>query len=98
MRRSEQYRLRWQDVDLKRNIITLPRSKHGEPRRIQINSIARSALLRLRERWDGIGDVCPGYELHASETGGIGLGTLLRKPNSLISGGRISVTRLRAAW
>jgi len=40
-------------VDLKRNIITLPRSKHGEPRRIQINSIARSALLRLRERGTG---------------------------------------------
>src|SRR5215472_5861745 len=53
MRRSERYRLRWQDVDLKRNIITLPRSKHGEPRRIQINSIARSALLRLRERGTG---------------------------------------------
>jgi len=47
---------------LKRNIITLPRSQHGEPRRIQINSIARSALLRLRERGDGIGYVCPGYE------------------------------------
>jgi len=40
----------------------------------------------------------PDTKLHASETGGIGLATLLRKPNSLISGGTISVTRLRAAW
>lgn len=62
MRRGEQYRLRWQDVDLKRNILTISRSKHGEARRIQINSVARGALLRLRERGDGVGYVCPGYE------------------------------------
>jgi integrase len=62
MRRGEQYRLRWQDVDLKRGILTIPRSKHGEARHIQINSVARSALLKLRERGDGIGYVCPGYE------------------------------------
>ena len=60
MRRSEQYRLRWQDVDLKRGIITIPVSKHGEARRIQINSTAHTALLRLRERGDGVGYVCPG--------------------------------------
>jgi integrase len=62
MRRGEQYRLRWQDVDFRRGIITIPLSKHGEARRIQINSTARTALLRLRERGDGIGYVCPGYE------------------------------------
>lgn len=28
MRRGEQYGLRWQEVDLKRGIITIPRSKH----------------------------------------------------------------------
>jgi site-specific recombinase XerD len=37
-------------------------SKHGEARHIQINSVARAALLRLRERGDGVGYVCPGYE------------------------------------
>ncbi|MGC2852378.1 MAG: site-specific integrase [Candidatus Acidiferrum sp.] len=62
MRRGEQYRLRWQDVDLKHGIITIPLSKHGEARHIQINSVARAALLRLRERADGVGYVCPGYE------------------------------------
>jgi integrase len=60
-RRGEQYRLRWQDVDLKRNFVTA-RSRHGEARRIQINTIARGALLRLRERGDGAGYVCSGYE------------------------------------
>ncbi|HJY86645.1 MAG TPA: site-specific integrase, partial [Candidatus Acidoferrales bacterium] len=53
---------RWQDVDLKRAIITIPCSKHGEARRIQINSTARAALLALRERGDGVGYVCPGYD------------------------------------
>ena len=62
MRRGEQYPLRWQDVDLKRGIITVPRSKHGEARHIQINSAAHAALLKLRERGDGVGYVCPGYE------------------------------------
>jgi integrase len=61
MRRGEQYRLRWQDVDLKREIITIPRSKHGEVRHIQINSAAHAALLKLR-RGDGVGYVCPGLE------------------------------------
>jgi len=62
MRRGEQYRLRWQDVDLKRGILTIPRSKHGETRHIQINSVARAALLKLRERGNAVGYVCPGYE------------------------------------
>jgi integrase len=62
MRRGEQYRLRWQDVDLKRGIITIVRSKHGEVRHIQLNSVARAALLKLRQYRDGVGYVCPGLE------------------------------------
>jgi integrase len=62
MRRGEQYRLRWQDVDLKRGLLTIPRSKHGELRHIQLNSVARAALLRLRQHGDGVGYVCPGLE------------------------------------
>jgi len=42
--------------------ITVTRSKHGEARRIQINSTARAALLALRDRADGVGYVCPGYD------------------------------------
>jgi integrase len=62
MRRGEQYRLRWQDVDLKRGIITIPRSKHGELRHIPINSAARAALLELRKHGQGVGYVCPGVD------------------------------------
>lgn len=62
MRRGEQYGLRWQDVDLKRGIITIPRSKHGEVRHIQINSVARAALQTLRQLGDGLGYVCPQFQ------------------------------------
>jgi integrase len=62
MRRGEQYGLRWQDVDLKRDIITIPRSKHGESRHVQINSAARAALLTLRRLSDGMGYVCPRFQ------------------------------------
>lgn len=62
MRRGEQYRLRWQDVDLKNGILTITRSKHGEARRIQINSVASEALLKLRAQANGIGYVCPGLQ------------------------------------
>ena len=62
MRRGEQYQLRWQDVDLKNGILTIARSKHGEARRIQINSVARAALIKLREQSDGVGYVCSGFQ------------------------------------
>lgn len=50
MRRGEQYHLRWENIDFSNGIITIPRSKHGEARYIQINSIARATLLKLKER------------------------------------------------
>lgn len=52
MRCGEQYSLGWQYVDLERNIITIPRSRHGEERWLPINSMARIALdaLALRQR------------------------------------------------
>lgn len=53
MRRGEQYSLRWQDVDLDRGIITIPRSKHGEKRWLPINSAARRALDALAMRRQG---------------------------------------------
>jgi integrase len=62
MRRGEQYRLCWQDVDLKNGILTITRTKHGEARRIQINSVARGALLKLRGISEGAGYVCPGFQ------------------------------------
>jgi site-specific recombinase XerD len=62
MRRGEQYQLRWQDVDLLRGIITIARSKHGEARHVHINSIARAALRKLKERMSESIFVCPGRE------------------------------------
>jgi integrase len=47
LRRGEQYRMRWQDVNLKTAILTIPRSKHGEKRHVPITSAARAALERL---------------------------------------------------
>jgi integrase len=61
MRRGEQYGLRWQDVDFKQGIITIPRSKNGEVRHIQINSVARAALKTLRQLCNGLGYVCPRF-------------------------------------
>lgn len=59
MRQSELYSLRWEDVDLERSIITIRRSKHGEKRHIQMNSVARRALESLNERRDQHGRVVP---------------------------------------
>jgi integrase len=57
MRRSEQYGLTWDCVDLPRRQITIPRSKHGGVRYIPLNSAAEKALLTLRTRSNGSGAV-----------------------------------------
>jgi site-specific recombinase XerD len=62
MRRGEQYPLRRENIDRSNGIITIPRSKHGDTRYIQINSIARAALLTLRERSSEAGYMCPGLD------------------------------------
>jgi integrase len=48
MRRSEQYSLTWQHVDLANGILTLLKTKPGEKRYIPINDVARAALKTLR--------------------------------------------------
>ncbi len=57
MRRSEQYGLTWDCVDLERRQITIPRSKHGGVRYIPLDKTALSALQILRTRGDGTGSV-----------------------------------------
>ncbi len=64
MRRGEQYRLRWQDVNLETGIITIPLSKNGEKRHVPLNSAARAALDTLWDRRKAPGYVCPGVEDH----------------------------------
>ncbi len=48
LRQSEQFHLRWEDVDFAAGIITVPRSKHGEARRVPMNDTVRE-LLRASE-------------------------------------------------
>ncbi|HEV2491970.1 MAG TPA: site-specific integrase [Terriglobia bacterium] len=57
MRRSEQYSLTWDCVDLERLQLTIPRSKHGGIRYIPLDDTALRALLGLRERGNGAGRV-----------------------------------------
>jgi integrase len=48
MRMSEQYGLRWIQVDFERRQIHLPRTKNGDPRIIPLNAVAVGALKELR--------------------------------------------------
>jgi integrase len=47
MRRGEILGLKWQDVDLRRNIITLLDTKNGEKRDVHINEQVKTALIRI---------------------------------------------------
>lgn len=57
MRRSEQYLtidcpdggLKWNHIDFHSDIVTLPRSKHGESRHIPMNTVLKETLLRLKK-------------------------------------------------
>ncbi len=55
LRRAEQFRLRWDCVDLINRILTVPRSKSGESRRIPLNDdvldILRGLPSRLKSAW-----------------------------------------------
>jgi integrase len=44
LRRSEQFNLCWENVDFNTGIITVPRSKHGEARRLPMNDTVREIL------------------------------------------------------
>jgi integrase len=55
LRQSEQFKLRWEHVDFNTGVLTVPRSKHGEVRRLPINDtvseILRSRPSRLKSAW-----------------------------------------------
>ena len=59
MRWSEQYGLRWAQVDLKRNRITLTETKRGPQQHVWVNAATRSALDRLRRIAPSSAFVCP---------------------------------------
>ncbi len=48
MRMSEQYGLRWNQVDLERRQIHLRKTKNGDPRTIPLNAVALGALQVLK--------------------------------------------------
>jgi integrase len=50
MRKSEQFGLRWTDVDLERGLITLPQTKAGGVQYVHLNNEAR-AILRNLDSW-----------------------------------------------
>jgi integrase len=57
MRRGEQYNCDWAWVDLDGRVLTVPRSKHGEKRRVYLNDAALSAFRLLWNFSKGKGKV-----------------------------------------
>ena len=57
MRRSEQYGCEWSWVDLGQRVLTVPRSKHGEKRRVYLNDVAVAAFRVLWQFSQGKGKV-----------------------------------------
>ena len=81
MRRSEQYRLSWDCVDLERRQITIPRTKNGGIRYIPLNGTALKAFRALRGRTQGHGAVMvAGFGGH-----GIAKGEALKSPRMWFS-------------
>jgi integrase len=66
MRWGEQYGLRWQNVDLVRNVIKIMQPKGGKDQHIPINAQARHALLKLKAFAPQAELVCPAnnYDQH----------------------------------
>ena len=50
LRQSEQFNLRWEDIDLGSKVLTIPLSKSGETRHVQLNGKAISILKELKSR------------------------------------------------
>ncbi|HWZ50465.1 MAG TPA: site-specific integrase [Granulicella sp.] len=53
MRQGEQYNLVSENVDMERRFITIPRSKHGGIRHIELNDAAVAALLQAHAQGNG---------------------------------------------
>lgn len=62
LRKSEFLGLRWKDLDLKVNVLTIPRSKNGETRHVPMTSDVRGILGRLPRALAGTALVFPNSE------------------------------------
>ena len=58
LRLSEQYGLTWENVNLSRRVLTVPRSKNGLTRHVPLNAAALAALEALKKRGNGLPFVC----------------------------------------
>lgn len=54
MRSSEQFSLRWPQIDTDRSSLFLPKTKNGKSRHIPLNAVALEALRILKQRHDGL--------------------------------------------
>jgi site-specific recombinase XerD len=61
VRMSEQYRLKWSQIDFERRQMYLPKTKNGDPRDVPLNQTALAALQQLRIATRG-GEVFPDAE------------------------------------
>src|ERR1700691_4073877 len=50
IRAGEQFRMQWEDVDLERRILTIPKTKNGRIRHIDLNETAMAALRWLHKK------------------------------------------------
>ena len=62
LRRGEQYRARWQDVDFERRTLTVPRDKSDRTSHVPLNASALHALVALHARTADSGFVCGGLQ------------------------------------
>jgi site-specific recombinase XerD len=53
MRQGEQYNLLWENINMEMRLITIPRSKHGGVRHIELNDAAIAALLQAHAQGNG---------------------------------------------
>lgn len=57
LRLGELYGLVWENVNLARRVLTIPRPKNGKTRHVPLNGPALAALGEARQRSDGTGPV-----------------------------------------
>jgi len=62
IRRGEQYRLRWEDVNFEQRLLTIARSKNGAMRHLPLNASAQHALAELYARNSHSEFVCGGVK------------------------------------
>jgi site-specific recombinase XerD len=62
LRRSEQYRAQWQNVDFERRVLTVPLDKTGRTSHVPLNASASHALVALHARTADSGLVCGGLQ------------------------------------